>query len=418
MSLVSSVQEKATAKKYVFVHLFSFPFWGLLYLLPIILYKDLKASPLQVATIIAIKPMVSLFSSYWSQTVHGNHHRLIPNLYWANIIKFFPFLFTPLINSSWFYICAFGIFMMLSRGTIPAWMEILKIHLPEKSRNKICAIGSTIDYFGSALLPIAFGWVLDSVEESWRWLFLGTALLGMISTFFILKIPKGFIDSNQKVIEKKPILSHFLDPWYNCREILSKRSDFLRFQLGFFLGGAGLMIIQPVLPKYFVDTLHLSYTGMLTALAACKGIGFTLSSPLWVRTFKYSKIFTLCALVTSFAALFPVFLISAQIYGIFVYFAYFIYGIMQGGSELSWKISGLVFSNGLDSAPYSSVNILTVGIRGLILPYVGSLLFFISGEIILLMIVGALFSILATFVMVSYTKKYQLVYDQINLHPD
>jgi hypothetical protein len=28
---------------------------------------------------------------------------------------------------------------------------------------------------------------------------------------------------------------------------------------GFFIGGAGLMIIQPVLPMYFSDTLSLSY---------------------------------------------------------------------------------------------------------------------------------------------------------------
>lgn len=403
--IFSPLQQRDTAKRYLCVHIFSFPFWGLLYLLPMILYKDLQASPFQVATIIALKPMVSLFSPYWSQWVHEHPHRLLPNLYWANILKFFPFLFAPFINNSWYFIFSFGVFMMLSRGTIPAWMQILKMNLPKQSRDKVCATGSVIDFFGAALLPIAFGGILDNFHESWRWLLFATAILGNISTFFILALPKKFHHKVKKTLTpKKSFSSHFFAPWRNCREILSKRPDFLRFQLGFFLGGTGLMIIQPILPKYFVNNLHLSYTGILTAIAACKGIGFILSSPLWVRSFRQARIFAICSVVTLFAALFPMLLAFAQINHLLVYFAYLIYGIMQGGSELSWKMSGVIFSDNSDSSPYSSINILTVGIRGLLIPYVGSLLFFITESYLFMMFLGTFFSISATFLMASYVK--------------
>lgn len=407
MDLTSLRNQKATQARYVLMHLLSFPFWGLLYLLPVILYKDLNASPFQIATIIALKPMVSLFSPYWSQLVHGKQHRLIPNLYWANLIKFTPFLFTPFIQSSWYFIISFGVFMMLSRGTIPAWMEILQNNLPEKLRNKTAAIGSTIDYFGTALLPILFGWSLDNVPGSWRWFFLATAILGVFSTICIYKIPNQF-KSPQKTKDRKPLHFHLLSPWRNFTSLLSQRPDFFRFQVGFFLGGAGLMIIQPILPKYFVDTLNLSYTGMLAAIAACKGIGFTLSTPLWVRRFNHSNIFPFCSSVTAFATLFPILLIGAKTYGLLVYGAYFIYGIMQGGSELSWKMSGPIFANTSDSAPFSSVNVLTVGIRGIILPYLGSLLFFATNNVFLLLMIGGTFSLLATWAMYSYGRKYRV----------
>ena len=403
--------------------------------------------------------MVALLSPYWSQAVHGKGYRLISNLTWANLLKYLPFLLAPVIHSSWFFILSFGLFMMLSRGTTPAWMEVLNQNLAASSQKKACATASVIDYLGSALLPLPFGLLLDHFPHTWTYLLMGTALLGILSTLFIRKIP----NHNQKVPPEKkafwlhllgffrnPIrlpklpfltslllnfsticahmLSKFINksaqkistfsgkanfersllaPWKNCKELLSKRSDFFGFQVGFFLGGAGLMVIQPILPKYFIDTLHLSYTGMLAAIAACKGVGFILSAPVWVRVFNQSKIFTMCALVTSFAALFPLFLLGAQSVGLCVYLAYLMYGVMQGGSELSWKMSGPIFANGQDSAPYTSVNILMVGLRGLILPYIGSALFFLAGGVTVPLLLGGCFSLSAAFLMAFFAKKYE-----------
>ncbi|MDN3506704.1 MAG: MFS transporter [Simkaniaceae bacterium] len=409
----SFLYEKSTSRRYLAVHLLSFPFWGFLYLLPMILYKDLGASPFQVATIIALKPMASLFSPYWSQLVHGKKAKLVPNLYWANILKFLPFLFFPIAKNPWFFIISFGIFMMLSRGTIPAWMEVLRIYMPKVAKERVVTTGATIDFLGTAILPILFGRFLDDVHDSWRWLFLSAAALGIVSTLFILKLPNQSFPKEKGISFTKPEFSvdnlriHLIAPLKNATEILSKRPDFLRFQLGFFLGGAGLMIVQPVLPKYFVDALHLSYSGMLTAIAACKGIGFALSSPLWVKLFRNAKIFTLCAIVTGVAALFPFLLAGAQVHTMFVYLAYLAYGIMQGGSELSWKMSGSVFSKNLDSSPFSSINVLAVGVRGLIVPYVGSAFFFLFNSYGVVLAIGAICSLSATVVMARSRKIVQ-----------
>jgi MFS family permease len=406
---MSLSQERMTSRGYVIVRLLSFPFWGLFYLLPMILYKDLHATPFQITTMIALKPIASLFSPYWSQLVHAKQHRIISNLHWANILKFIPFLFFPVINNPWYFIFSFGLYMVLTRGTIPAWMEILKLNLQNKVRSRICAVGSTIDYFGAALLPLSFGWLLDNLHESWRWLFPATALLGMLSSWFITRIPNKHVLPVQISIQKhKSPLSHLLNPWKSCWKILTHRIDFLKFQLGFFLGGAGLMVMQPALPKYFVDTLHLSYTGMLTAMAALKGIGFALSSPLWVRYFNRAKTFVLCSFVTFFAAVFPFLLIGAKSYGLLIYVAYFVYGIMQGGSELSWQMSGPVFSKESDSSPFSSINVLTVGIRGLIFPYFGSFFFILTDSAPAVMLLGATLCIGATIIMALNGRKYEI----------
>lgn len=394
----------STGVAYILSRILSFPFWGLFCLLPVILYRDLNATPFQVATLATLKPVAALLSPYWSGRVHAMRERLISNLILGNILKFFPFLLFPFISNPWFYIFAVAFHMFLCRGTIPAWMEVLKLKVPAPSRSKICAIGSTIDYLGVALLPLFIGGILDHVPQSWRYLFPLAAFLGILSALPIKWI-KIEVTQNEKGPQEKKI-DHLLSPWKSGWSILKERVDFAKFQWGFFLGGAGLMIIQPVLPVYFSDVLSLSYSDVLTAIAALKGIGFALSSPMWVKFFNRSRIFILCAYVTLAAAVFPLLLIFAHSSSSIIYIAYLGYGVMQGGSELSWKMSGPIFARDKDSSPYSSVNILAVGIRGLIFPYLGSFLFMQTGSSTTVLLAGMGLSLLATAYLSYHGRRY------------
>ncbi|MDJ0651938.1 MAG: MFS transporter [Simkaniaceae bacterium] len=397
----------STVVAYVISRVLSGPFWGLFYLFPMILHKDLHATSFQVATLIAIKPVASLFSPYWSQRVHAMRERLISNLILGNILKFSLFLFFPFIDSPWFYIFAVGFHMFLCRGMIPAWMEVLKLKVPKESRSKICAIGSIIDYLGVALLPLFVGGILDNIAESWRILFPVAAVFGMLSTWPIKKIKIPLVDK-QKLPTTERKIAHLIDPWKSSWKLLRKRLDFAKFQWGFFLGGAGLMIIQPVLPIYFNHVLHLSYSDVLTAVAALKGIGFVLSSPLWVKFFNRSRIFVLCSVVTLAAAVFPLLLLFAYSSSSIIYIAYIAYGVMQGGSELSWKMSGPIFSREEDSAPYSSVNVLAVGVRGIIFPYLGSFLFLKSENPTFVLLCGMSLCLSATAFLSFNGRKYPI----------
>ena len=394
-----------TAIAYVTSRALCVPFWGLFYLLPIILYKDLGATPFQLMLLYTFKHSASLLSPYWSHRVHEIRSRLQSNLIWANTLKFSPFLFFPFIENSWFYIGAFGLHMALCRGTIPAWMEILKLNIPARSRGKVCALGSTIDFLGVALLPFLFGGILDNMTGYWKWLFPLAALLGILSSIPIQRIRLALPENDEKAQKKHhPLLS----PWKTGFSLLKEKKDFSRFQLGFFFGGAGLMIIQPALPKYFVDTLQLSYSELLTAFAGLKGIGFALSSPLWVKSFNRSRLFSVCAMVTLCAATFPLMLMAAKSSPSIVFIAYLLYGIMEGGSELTWKMSGPLFSGDRNSAPYTTTNVLAVGVRGLIFPLLGSLLFTHTGSPPLVFLAGATLCLLGTLTMVRSRNPYPI----------
>ena len=134
--------------------------------------------------------------------------------------------------------------MMFWRGIKPAWMETLKQHVPENAREGVFAHSTSWEYLGGAIIPAAFGWILDEYFQAWRWIFPITAIVGIASTYFVLKIPKiHALDSSSTVTTESTVL---LRPWKETWKLLLARPDFnLKYQIGFmWLGGSGLMLMS------------------------------------------------------------------------------------------------------------------------------------------------------------------------------
>lgn len=354
-------------KSFLGIRILATPCWCLLSFLIFILYKNFHLTPLQITIVIALKPISSLLVPYWSQAIYQRPDKIFGNLIRANIFRHLPFLFIPWLSSPWFLVASFGCYMMLTRAMMPAWMELLKSH---SKREKLVSYGTTIDHLGTAILAVLLGMLLDANQHFWKWLFSLASGLGMASTLFLIG-PKQHLPVISHAI---PLKEKILMPWSQIRQVLLQRKDFVFFQAGFMLGGGGLMLMQPALPKFFVDTLHLSFTEMGTAIALCKGLGVALTAPLWTRLFRKVTLFQLSALVTLFASFFPLLLAGSVFHLSLLYLAYMFYGFMQSGSELSWHMSGPVFAQDKDSSPFSSINVLTVGLRGCFIPALGATL--------------------------------------------
>lgn len=379
-----------TKSAFMWSRILGTPLWAIYSLLPFILYRDLGATPLQIAIIVALKPALSLLSIYWSSLIKNRSDRLMSNVIWASIIRVIPFLFFPFINNVWYFIFASGFFIMFHRGVNPAWMELMKQNLPGDSRGRIFAWGSAVGYLGDAILPFMFGWMMDDYLEPWRWIFPTTALISILSVFFQYRITIRL--SPIKTPSKE---NQLLRPWKDAWELICRRPDFRGFQIGFMLSGGGLMMMHAVLPAFFMGSLELTYTELGIALALCKGIGYVLTSQMWARWMDNIDIYSFSALVTVFAALFSFVLLISPFNISYLYIAYIIYGVMQAGSELSWNLSGPIFSKNEDSSVYSSVNIFTVGLRGCFAPAIGTMLLAFSSPAAVLLISGLL-SLLAT----------------------
>jgi hypothetical protein len=374
------------------------PFHSLSALLVFILYKELQANPIHITTFIALKPCVSMLSIYWSKLVHRRPDRLLHNLYFANFFAYTPFLLFPWIPSVGYVLFSSAVYMTFKRGIIPAWMELLKRSLTTEYFRDIMSYTSTCNYLVGIGFSLFFASYMDINPGCWRYLFLIVAIMALCGTY----IQVCWIRlEHEKSIEQKTgkgkgvsfslCLDTLLGPWKESWEICCKRKDVLVFQLGFMFGGGGLMIMQPALPVFFLDCLHLSYAELALALSFCKGLGFVITSYFWRYILKNWPFYRVCGLVPVFAFLFLSLLFSSLYSLKGVYLAYCMYGAMQAGSQLTWHLSGPIFSQqGEDSSPYSTLNILSVGLRGTIVPLCGAMICSYYGGIINLLISGSL----------------------------
>jgi hypothetical protein len=364
--------------------LLSEPLFTLYVMLAFILRKDLDATAFQIALLTMLKPVVSVFSFYWSAGVARKKLRW--NVASAGFLARLPFLFFPFVDNVWFLIGGAVVHMFFYRAGNPAWVEILNLNLPKKAREKFFSIGSALGYAEGVLIAIAFGALLDYDHQIWKLLFFGSALVGMCGVFIQMKVPIEGEDEVEAAVkeDKVSFYKRLIDPWKSSYKIMSTRPDFAKFQWGFMACGFGNMLIQPALPLFFVDVLHLTYIDLAIALSICKGLGFVFSSPLWAKAMGRFSIAHLSCAVFAATGLFPLFLILAPFSLFWLYLAYVMYGIAQGGSHLIWNLSGPIFSGKEDSSLYSGVNIVMVGIRGAVAPPLGSLLCVFLGPLIVL----------------------------------
>jgi MFS family permease len=285
-----------------------------------------------------------------------------------------PFFFFPFIDNVWLILALAALFLTLYRGGTPLWMEVLRLNLPEQ-RSQIFSRGLMAGYAEGVILAIAVGFLLDGDAQSWRWIFPLSALIGMGGVAFQarLSVPVDLQEAPRKV-QKESLKQAIVAPWIESWQLMRDHSPFRRFQWGFMVAGFGLMIMFPAFPLYFDDVLGLSYTELTIALAVCKGLGFALTSPWWGHRLERMHIYRFSALAFFLVGLFALGLILASWNVLWIYLAYLIYGIGQAGSELVWHLGGTMFSKERDSAPFTSVNVVMVGLRGCLAPPLGTLL--------------------------------------------
>ena len=370
----------------LWMHLLHEPFVVLYALLPFILRKSLGASLLQISILSALRPTLPIFSFYWSANIAHLRHQLKVNVMGAWILARLPFVFVPWIDSVWYLIFCCATYELFNKSGMPALIEILKTNIPKGERENTLTLCFILTFLESVLLGLVLAWALDDSRISWQWLSSIAALLGLSSLFAQWKIPLP--PTRAEVGKKRPFWEKLVSPWKEAVELLQTRPDFAQFQYGFMMGGFGLMLIAPSLAVFYADSLGLSYREVITGRSILMGIGIVASSYFWKEAIKKYSVFSLTFWVLTGFGLYPLLLLFSPYHMAWFYISFVLYGIAQAGSHLLWNLSGVLFAKETDSAPFSRVNLLMLGLRGLLAPALGGILCYWLGPAPLFVVGG------------------------------
>jgi predicted MFS family arabinose efflux permease len=302
----------------------------------------------------------------------------------------------------WLVIISSAFYMIFHRASIPAWMETLKLNIEKEKRAKLFANASSLAFLIGVILSLYFSPKFKENASLYKYFYFFSGLIGMLNLWVLAKVP---INSNKEYVKPKPfsIKEKLIDPLKESFEILKNRKDFLKFHIGYTFAGAGILLIHPILPVYF-KKLNISLTHITTALLIFKSLGSIVSSPIWGRLLAKKPIMKLSFHMTFLAFLSFIVLFFAQFHIYFLYISYFIYGVSIAGSHILWSLSGPTFSKNDSSVHYSSLNFFILSLRGIVAPFIGSMLaIHFSPSIIIFL--GALSCLYGGIIMLTHKDK-------------
>ena len=368
-----------TRQALLWMNLASEPLISLYTFLPFILCKDLGVSTFQLSLFLTLRPVLSVFSFYWSAYLKEGKGKLIANLVGAAFLAYVPFLIFPFLGNIWYLLLASAIYQLFSRAAMPSLIEILKRNIPKQPREHAFSLFFLLSFIESGILGLLFGFLLDAQGVDWKILFSTAALLGLSSILLFRKVSVPTRSS-----QEQPGSRSLLTPWKDSLRLMQQRSDFALFQWMFMIGGAALMLMSPAFSRFYAQTLALSHTDMAMARFIFMALGVTAASLWWRKNLEKIPTLQLTLWILIGFGLFPLALLLAQYHIAFLYLGFLIYGIAQAGSHLIWNLSGTLFCKESDSIPFSRVNLLTVGLRGAIFPFVGGILCEFFGQVTVL----------------------------------
>jgi predicted MFS family arabinose efflux permease len=386
MDQAKSVSKVNQTKLALFwMHFANEPFVALFTLIGFILKKELNASMFALSFFATLSPVISFFSFFWGSYVTKNERSLLPNLIGAWVLGRVAFLFLPFTSSVWYLIFAAASYQLFYRASTPAFIQILKQNVQKKERSSFFSSIYILSFIESIFLGLFIGKLLDQSHISWKNMFALAAFISMTSIFFQRKIPIS-PNENKNISSTVGIKEAIFEPIIESLNLIKKTKEFFHFQMGFMIGGFGLMIINPALIIYYSDTLCLTHENLTYGRYIFMGCGVLLSTYFWQKNLKQTSILPMTFFIIFGFSLFPIFIVLAKHSFFFLYLAFFIYGIFQAGSHLIWHLSGTFFAKEEESSSkYTAANVLMVGIRGLIGPFLGGALTYTVGSLPTLM---------------------------------
>ncbi len=384
----------------LWMNLSSEPLIAIYSLMPFILRKELGATMFQISLFTILSPVLSVLSFYWGSWLSHRKNQLLPNLIGAWILARVPFFFFPYIDTFWMMFLCSGVYQLFSRASTPALMEILKRNLPKKTREHVFSLYYVLSVLEGILIGLLLTQVLTICDNNWRMLFLICAFLSLTSVFIQLQIKIPRVKEEAAPAPK----NRLIQPLKESVRLLQTRPDFAIFQWGFMIGGFALMLTAPVRSIFTADLLPVSLADVTLARCMFVGLGMAGSSLIWKKALELYGIHRLTAWILIGFGIYPLFLLLASVHLSWFYLAHLIYGIAQGGSHLVWHLSGTIFAGDQNSTPFTTINVLMIGIRGAIGPLLGGLLCNSFGPIPVLLL-GALIGLFGGYLILNWTRE-------------
>ena len=380
---------------------------GVLALNEYVFIHSLRGSNYQLAFLFQFSMMVFIFLFIFNQFRKriGNKKKMLRVTGLATRLPLMLLFLIPADESAltgqsvWHYLFLL-VFLIYFFGNIiiyPAINVLLKTNYRHEHFGKLYSYATTLNKIIMLIITFAYGWLLDTDNYAFRYIFPMIGILGVMSLFVLSEIDYSKVVQHPAALKFRASVK---ESWRNMLQILRKNRPYLHFEIGFMVYGFSFMISVTIINIFFEDALHLNYSSVafyknaynILAIMLLPYFGKLLSNidPRRFAAITFAALFMYIffLLMTDY---FPTYV---EVWGIKVYYmlvvSFLFYGIFAATMALLWFIGSAYFCKPEEADDYQSIHLSLTGVRSLVAPVFGVYFYELmgfSGTFILTMLI-------------------------------
>jgi len=350
---------------------------------PVVAVTAVQANPLELTILVAAFPVGVFFGPLWAGTGRRlGMQRLVTHMaFWANIPLFLVFWATE----SWQFTLLMSLSQILNSGMRMGQSSLYHVLYPQRIRGRV--LGQLTFWTFVTMVPsiLLTGWLLDMSREMYRFLYPMAGLCGMIGCWYYSTL---HVPQQRALISKKSTIRASVR---GVQHILASDRAYLLFQMAFFLSGSSFFMSTHIVLLLVCDRFAFSAFDLALWITVVPQLLLAMSSPIWGRVLDRIGIVhtRLLTSITQSASIACYWLGIVSASPIFIYLGSILLGMTNGGGQLIWALASSHFAPKAEDVPmYNGIHFVLNGVRGLVMPWVGAVLWVVSGPGAVL---GALF---------------------------
>ncbi|MCP4005110.1 MAG: MFS transporter [bacterium] len=366
---------------------FSFPIaTGLLQggFVGVIADKIFLVHPATLALITAAPMFGNLSSFAWARLAQGR--RKVPLVV---LLQVFFVLLTGAIalipggaSGAWMLVCALVAAHLILGGIVTVRSLVWTLNYPRDTRSRVTARLALITTLTIALTVLLGSWLLDRNPEAFRWIFAAGAGLGAIGVFAFARVPVVG-EAEQLELERGARNVETAGDTFTKRRsdtvlgVLRNDPLYARYLTWQFVLGVSNMMVEPALVYLVSNQLQASYlTSVAITVAIPMGLA-VLTVPLWAPYLDRVHIAEFRARHSWFFAASQALIFLGALHGslLILVLARVVIGLARGGGMLAWQLGHNDFADSERVGLYMGIHVSLTGLRGLIAPFAGMLLY-------------------------------------------
>jgi len=343
--------------------------------------KDMLGTKMQLSMLLQLGVILMLFSVFVNEILRRitNKKKL---LIWAAIFTHFPLLGIALFPTNeeayiafpYYHYIFLGIFFFFYFNLIivlPVINQMLKGAYSHENFGRLFSYSSSINKSVLMIVTFGFGFLLDSNNYAFVYVYPLLSILGILSIVLLAKIDVP----QEKVVIRRSFIDTSFNSLREMKSVLIHNKPYRQFEVGFMFYGFAWMITASIIAIYFNEAL-----GMNHATYGFYKNGYNILAILLLPYFgkvlgkidprKFAAItFASLLFYLLFMALtehfpFSFHIGSIEVFGLLIV-AYLFYGVFAATMALLWFIGSAYFCKKEEAAQYQSIHLTLTGFRAI-----------------------------------------------------